>query len=69
MPARTRLGQRRLRGSRLPIADDMPAWLPLSWQQQWLGGDSVLVGGASAPPPGGYQIRQASKWRRSSCSH
>ena len=47
MPARTRLRQPRPRGSRLPAADDMPAWLPLSpaRQQQWLGGDSVLVGG------------------------
>jgi len=49
MPVRTKLRQPRRRGSRLSVADDMPAWLPLWWsparQQQWLGGDSVLVGG------------------------
>ncbi len=41
MPVRTKLRQPRRRGSRLSVAGDMPAWLPL-WlsparQQQWLG--------------------------------
>jgi len=96
-------------GSLAPVARVYPspttclraAALSPARQQQWLGGDSVLVGGilplscalsypgslssvplpyrlgdvherqpgTSAPTPGGYQIRQASKRQRLPSSH